>query len=175
MNRTAPEPVHSGARSGFTLIELMISVLLLSLVMLFLYQTLSSLTQANNFYEEKLDSASQLQKISKVLYLDLMLSEGNVSSVNIDRMSDAVMMQTAHSVHRRILPFVGYLVRDGILYRIESSQQLAYPLGAENEMVVDNLGPVKTFRLYASKEHYLVDFRQDDTKKVLFKVRALNR
>lgn len=164
-------------RHGFTLIEMMIAISIFSVMVLFLYESLSQLRTANSFYSEKVRMLSERQKVYKTLYLDLALSiPKSVKIRNIDKESDFVTMQTSHSVHHRIMPFVAYLVKEGRLYRIESSKAFEQPLRRDVDLIVDTLMEAKTFRLYASAsaEHHLLHF-EDGNGFNLIKVRALNQ
>lgn len=163
-------------KKGFTLLELLIAVTIFSLILLYLYQSLATLQGANAFYGERLESAKQQHRVLKSIYLDLSLS-GNVEIVNEEKAFDVVLMQTSNSLHRRIMPYVGYRVKEGLLYRIESSKKLSYPFDADQPMSVDLLGSAKRFRLYLNqaKTHYLLDLQYSDGKETFVKVRAFNR
>lgn len=163
-------------RRGFTLLELLIAVSLLSIIMLYLYQSLSTLQEGNRFYGETLKQVNREQKLLKVLYLDLALSEkGSVTVVDEDRNHDIVLMQTAHSIHHRIMPYVGYVINQHGLFRIESSQELTYPLRGDEEMQIDPLGAFDHFRVYRTKTHFLVDIWPLEGEQQLFKVRGYNQ
>ena len=160
---------------AFTLLEMLIAITIFSLIVLYLYQSLSTLNSTNRFYGEKLNSMSHDQKLLKTIYLDLSTAViRTVNIINEDPFTDIVLMQTAHSVHRRIMPYVGYIIKEGELFRIESSQKLSYPLSIENEMVVDELGQIQHFRLYSSPTHFLLDYRSHSKEPRLLKIRALN-
>lgn len=88
-------------------------------------------------------------------------------------------MQTKNSLHRRIEPYVAYIVKEKKLYRLESLREFKeYPLAAESDFVVDELGSVELFRLYASKDTqkhlYLLHALFEDKEEILLKLKALN-
>lgn len=162
-------------KRAFTLIEMLIAVALLSVITLFLYQTYASLQHSNRFYGEELSEASREQKLRKTIYLDLSLSmPGSVTLINIDKNADVLIMQSSHSVHRRIMPYVAYLVKDDHLMRIESSEKLVYPLSGEEEMVIDDLEEIKTFRVFQKENSFLVHLEEADKKMLLFRTNRLN-
>ena len=171
-----PGRKKSNRHTGFTLMELLIAITLLSIIMLYLYESLSTLRSSNTFYGEKLAAIAEQQKLLNTLYLDLALTTpGSVDIQNQEKSADIVLMQTSHSVHQRIMPYVGYIFNNNKLYRIESSQKISYPLYGDEEMVVDDLGPTKHFRLYQSRTHFLVDMQREGEQGVLYKIRALNQ
>lgn len=161
-------------RRAFTFVEMMISVSLLAVIILFLYTSLSKLQQGNRFYASKLEQVEEKSKLIKTLYLDLSLAKkGSLSVISKDKYYDILLMQTKHSVHQRIMPYVGYIVSKEGFFRIESSKKLNYPLSSEIDMLVDMLSEVKNFRVYISRGHALVDI-DDGGDKMLLKVRLLN-
>lgn len=162
-------------KKAFTLIEMLISVSLLSVITLFLYQTYASLQLSNRFYGEELKEASREQKLRKTLYLDLALSmPESVKLINIDKTSDVIIMQSSHSVHHRILPYIAYMIKDKHLLRIESSEELFYPLSGEEEMVIDDLTELKIFRIFQKENSFLVHLEKADEKMILFRTKRLN-
>ena len=162
-------------KKAFTLIEMLISVSLLSVITLFLYQTYASLQQSNRFYGEELSEAFKEQKLRKTIYLDLALSiPESVKLINIDKTSDVLILQSSHSVHHRIMPYIAYMHKDNDLLRIESSQKLNYPLSGEEEMVIDNLGNIKSFRIFQKENSFLVHLEKNDKKMILFRTNRLN-
>ncbi len=162
-------------KKAFTLIEMLIAVGLLSVITLFLYQTYASLQHSNRFYGEELSEASREQKLRKTIYLDLSLSmPDSINLINIDKNTDVLIMQSSHSVHRRIMPYIAYLVRDDHLMRIESSEKLFYPLSGEEEMVIDDLDEVKIFRVFQKENSFLIHLEEADKKMILFRTNQLN-
>ena len=163
-------------RRAFTLLELMIAISLLSIIMLYLYQTLSTLQTGNSFYGERLDRAEKQQKILRTLYLDLALSDNQiVTIVNEEKDHDIVLMRSLNSVHGRIKPYIGYIFNDNGLFRIESSDKLEYPLSRDLEMQVDYLGDYRQFRIYRSKVHFLADLIDAEGEAHLFKIRGYHQ
>ena len=162
-------------RKAFTLLEMLIAVGLLSVITLFLYQTYSSLQHSNRFYGEELLKTSQEQKLRKTIYLDLSLSmPDSLKLINIDKGSDLIIMQSSHSVHRRIMPYIAYMLKEGRLLRIESSEELFYPFHGEEEMVIDELAEVKIFRVFQKENSFLVHLEQKNKKMMLFRANRLN-
>lgn len=166
---------QSGSTRAFTLLEMLIAIVIFTLISVYLYKSLATLNSTNRFYGEKLRSISHDHKILKTIYLDLSLAViRSVFIVSQDEHFDVILMQTKHSVHRRTMPYVAYLVLENKFYRIESSQQLSYPFNEDQEMIVDELGEMEHFRLYSSKTHFLLDYEPKDEDPQLMKIRGLN-
>lgn len=166
---------RSGNSGGFTLLEMMIAITLFSLVMIFLYQSLAALEKSNSFYAERLDRVTHAQRAVKTLYLDLSLSlPGKEKILPQEKEHDVVIIQTSNVIHRQFMPHVAYLVRNKHLYRIESPNALRYPIDSNDALIVDDLGSVKTFRVYKSASHFLLQLQLEGSEMLLMKIRQLN-
>ncbi|MDX1296453.1 MAG: prepilin-type N-terminal cleavage/methylation domain-containing protein [Sulfurimonadaceae bacterium] len=162
-------------RRGFTLLEMMISIVIFSLITIYLYQTLGTLRQSNAYHSDKLGEVGERGLILKTLFLDLSLSaKGSVEIIKEEKLVDFLFMQTSNSVHRRIMPYVGYIVREDVLYRIESPVKIERPIEVTDHIIVDKIGPVEIFRLYSNATHFLLNIKFKNSTEQLLKVRALN-
>lgn len=171
-------------RKGFTLIELMVSIVILTIMMLFLYKSYAGLNLSNKVFEKELEKISKAQRIKKVIYLDFRVAISNetnssaIQIINQDTNKDVVFMQTKNSLHRRINPYVAYIFKEKNLYRLESLKKFTqYPLDVQSEFVVDKLASVQSFRVYPSKiskEISLVHIIFEDKEELLLKIKSLN-
>ena len=162
-------------RRGFTLIEMMIAISLITVVMIFLYQAMATVDKSNRFYGEKLENIITAQKLTKILYLDLSLSMPNSGEVNsVNRDEDMLFLQTSHVLHTHVMPYVVYYVKEKHLYRIESAQKLSYPFDTNVNVIIDDFGPIHTFRIYKNSTHFLLHLSSDGKEDNLMKVRYLN-
>ena len=167
-------------KSAFTLIELMISIMILSILMLFLYKSYAALNKSNTLLATETQKLKKAEMIKKSIYLDFTTAiSKSVKILKQDSKEDVVFMQTKNSLHKRINPYVAYIMKDHFLYRLESLRPFKeYPLGADSEFVVDKLGEVTIFRTYKSrdtkKELYLVHVLFKDKSEILLKMKVLN-
>ncbi|HIP20150.1 MAG TPA: prepilin-type N-terminal cleavage/methylation domain-containing protein [Sulfurimonas sp.] len=164
-------------KSAFTLIELLISIVILSILMLFLYQSYANLNRSNTLLSEEVQKISKIQKIKKTIINDFTRAL-SINILNQDTKIDIAFLQTSHSLYERTNPYVGYIVKDKRLFRIESLKPLReFPLVADSEFVVEELGKVKIFRVYKStdamKGLYLVHLLFEDTTEILLKLNPL--
>lgn len=165
-------------RKAFTLIEILIAITILSIMMLFLYQSYSSLNISNSFYKNELGQIKNGYLKKKVLFLDFSLAnQKKIKILNQNIKEDVLFMQSSNSIHKRHNPYIAYIIHDSKLYRLESIHEFKeYPLSVGGEYVADYLGEVNSFRVYPSKgdePSYLlhIDFKQDED--ILLKVKAL--
>jgi prepilin-type N-terminal cleavage/methylation domain-containing protein len=167
-------------KKGFTLIELIISIVILSILMLFLYKSYASLNKSNVLFAKEVKKIEKMEKIKKTLYIDFSVAMAkSVTIISQSRDIDIVFLQTNNSIHQRINPYVAYVVNNKKLYRLESLKPLKeYPFGADSEFVTDYLGEVKSFRLYKSQEKksevYLVNVVFKNSEEILLKTEVFN-
>jgi len=143
-------------RKAFTLIELMISIILLSLIMSFLYQSVAQLQQSNQQFLKKTNSMQKREDILKLLYNDFI----NASSVQwYDRTGDkdTIVMQSSNSLHDMTQPYLVYRIYkdENTLRRVESPVEkvdLVNKVFRFDDIVTE----VKMFKVYENKGHYLV-------------------
>jgi len=169
-------------RKAFTLIELMISIVILSIMMLFLYKSYAELNKSNKILQDEVQEITKIELLKKVIYLDYtqtLKSDSNttIEIINQDKKEDVVFFQTRNSIHNRINPYVAYFIKEKKLYRLESLKRFReYPLGADSEFIADELGSVESFRVYSSKEKsknlYLVHIMFKDKNEILLKVKV---
>ena len=179
-------------RGAFTLIEMMVSISILSIMMIFLYKSYASLNRSNLVYKNEVKHIKLQSLKKKVIYLDFALAipfsnRGNKPlSIHIlpqNSKEDVVLFQTSNSIHNRFNPYIAYIVKDKILYRLESLREFKeFPLNINSDFVVDDLGEVNSFRVYKSKkgaktiasEFYLVHIDFKSGENILLKIKVLN-
>lgn len=154
--------------------------MLLSILMLFLYKSYADLNRSNKQYSVALDQLNKRELIKKTLYLDLLMaSKKYVIIQHTQREYDFISFKTKHSLHRRIEPFVTYLVKDHFLYRLESLYQItSININSEITFDVEKLQRVKKFKLFGTRDHkrefYLLHMKLKDNEDILLKVKVLN-
>ena len=171
-------------RSAFTVIEMMISIVILSIMMIFLYQSYAALNKSNFFYEKKSVYVKEQQLKKRVVYLDLSLAlSGSIKILKQDKNEDVLFMQSSNSLHKRFNPYIAYIVKNKTLYRLESLKRFTeYPLTVDSKFVVESFGEVESFRIYKRqkkvksdmREFYLVHIAFKGEENILFKIKLLN-
>ena len=163
------------AKPAFTLIEMMISISILSVIMIFLYGSLNSLQKSNAFYGRELEEMASRHQLIKTLYLDFsLLQPEGYEIIDESKAFHSVLMQTSHSHHQRFMPYVAYIVKEKILYRLESLDPITFPLNADADLHVDVLARVEEFLVYKNPTHTLIYLKDSHNEVELLKVRTLN-
>ena len=141
-------------RAGFTLLEVLISIMLLSLVLMALYKSSEILRASNRQLFTHLERASDSIKGSQTLYMDLLQSDNNITINSEKEFHNITIEHTQHSLYG--LPFakVVWLVykEDNQLLRVEGNgYQL--PLKSEQQVEIDKIvDNLELFKLYKSKK-----------------------
>ncbi len=124
-------------REAFTLIEVLISVALLSIVMMGLYSALAMQRNSNKHLFGYLTKAVEGDKVIMVLYRDIMYSDGNltIKKGEFDRLC---IQSTANSLYGLSQAKVCWLVEkeENRLLRVEGNRY-ALPLKYESKVAVD--------------------------------------
>jgi len=172
-------------RAGFTLIELMVSISILAIMMVFLYKSYASLNRTNKIYKKEVVLIQDEQIRKKVIYLDFSLAlHESIKIINQDKREDIVFFQSSNSLHKMYNPYIAYILKDKKLYRLESLTKFKeYSLSSDMEFSVDYFGKVDNFRIYQSTnivdkkavEIYLVDIDFSDKDDLLLKIKVLNQ
>ncbi|WP_373035044.1 type II secretion system protein J [Sulfurimonas sp.] len=114
-----------GLKKAFTLIEVLLSIVLLGIMFTYVHTILNSIKNQNNHYLEKADKIQAEQKIFNILTLDIAQS---ISNINISHATkyDLIGFKTQNSIYEIINPNVLYFVskKDNALIRVESLEAL---------------------------------------------------
>ena len=168
-------------KNAFTLIELVISITILSIIMLFLYKSYADLNKTNKVYEKEVLQLQNISRIKQVLYLDLLLATKQTLVVlHQDSKFDFISFETKHSLHRRIRPNIAYIVKENILYRLESNNAIeSLEISREQPFIIDKIGSIKKIKLYSStgenKENiFLLEADFTDAAPITLKIKVLN-
>ena len=165
-------------KKAFTLIEMLISISILSIMMIFLYKSYASLNNSNSLLKDEAHSIKKQELKKKVLFLDFSLIINNkLDILNKDTKEDVLFIQSKNSIHNRINPYITYIVKDSILYRLESLEKFyTADLSFDNEFFYDTFGEVNSFRVFTSRDKnssFLIDIDFKNEEDIVLKVTAL--
>lgn len=113
--------------SGFTLLEVLISVALFSIIILFLYQTIDINEKSNNFYEEKLTTYKNQDDLKFIIYEDILNNTNNIETnttkiIQNDKNNNTILrLRTDNTFHNPFFNNITYFLgKDGELFRVET-------------------------------------------------------
>lgn len=148
-------------KKAFTLIEMIISISIFSIMLLYLYQSVEYSRKKNQSLQSKFESYKNDEKLKILLYNDLFNQTNPQKDVNltqIDKNYDNFSFKTNNSIHNQITPFITYTTVNETLFRLESINEIKLPITYENinNYQIDQvLNEVKSFKVHKNKTDYL--------------------
>ncbi len=107
-------------KKSFTLIELIVSIALFFMIVIFLYKTIDITKITNDFFSSKVSKVISTNKIKKVLFEDIV--EADIIELQSDNNKNTILyLETTNMYHNVFYKHVTYIVsRENKLIRIES-------------------------------------------------------
>lgn len=161
-------------RRAFTLIEVLISIALLSLVLLALYKSIGMLRDSNRQLFQYLEKASREKIGTETLFLDIAGSDGNMSIIG-NEFSRLCLENTINSLYGLSTAKVCWVIgkKEKRLFRSEGNGYIL-PLRSDDRVAVDTvLEDIDLFRVYRKKSEVLVMLRQKGKKSISFLVQGV--
>ena len=140
--------------SAFTIVEVLISITLLSLVLMALYKSADLMRASNLHLFNYLQKASTTLKGSTTLYNDLIHADYNITINSEEKFHRLTIYNTSHSLYGLAQAKVVWLVykTDNTLLRVEGGQY-NMPLRNEERVEIDVIAKnIELFRIYKSKK-----------------------
>lgn len=161
-------------REAFTLIELLISIALLSLILLALYKSLGLLQNSNLQLFQYLKKSAEENLVSKTLFLDITGSDGNIT-IDGDEFSRLCIENTINSLHELPSAKVCWVVaKEGNQLLRSEGNNYTLPLSTNSRISVDaTLKDIDHFRVYRQKDGLLILLRQKNKKPISFLVQGV--
>jgi predicted CoA-binding protein len=156
------------------LIEVLISISLLSIVLLSLYNSVAMLRHSNAQLFDYLEKAEREKLGTETMFLDIAGSDGNISIAG-DEYARLCMENTDNSIYELPSAKVCWVVtkKEKRLLRVEGNHY-RLPLGSEAHVAVDTvMERVDLFHVYRSKENVLVVLQQKGKESVSFLVQGI--
>ena len=148
-------------RSAFTLIEILIATMLLSIVLIGLYSVLDTQRRSVKNIKSHLDKSVEYDRAIMVLYNDILKSDGNLTIKKGER--DTVCIETTtNSLYELGVAKVCWLVLKDkdTLARVEGNRY-RLPLGLEDKVEIDRvLEGISAFEVARDKDKVFVFAQQ---------------
>jgi type II secretory pathway component PulJ len=109
-------------RSSFTLLEVLISIVLLVIIILFLYQALDITKVSNTFFHKKLSLQEDKTRLKKIFFNDIAHCESNTTKISEDNDKNSILqLKSTNTYHNSFYNYITYLLsKEGNLIRTES-------------------------------------------------------
>jgi len=142
-------------KRAFTLVEILVSVVLLGLISIFTSSLIYQTNDNNKIYEKKVKEISKVDTVIDTLYRDILQSTSNdIKSYN--RYS-ILKLKSKNSLYGIEEPYISWLVlkQDNTLVRLESASKITLPL--KNELLAN----VFMDKALTSCEHFSINLSKD--------------
>ena len=167
-------------KKAFTLIEVFISIFLLTLVILALYKNLNIVKKSTiNLYSHLKNSQKDINAY-KLLYLDLLQITNNLKITSKDKNYDRVCFFSKNSLYNLPKAYICWVVhkKNNTLLRVESSKKFTLPpqkeIPIQKDIIKKDIEIFKIYRHKNKKENQLLIFIKDK-KEVSFKMKIINK
>jgi len=159
-------------KKAFTLIEVLITTILTSLLMLVLYGTINNLRHSNTFYEKKLDELDEKNKALTLLRNDILGARKFTLIDNDPKNYSVLSLATQSSIYGIEYPFVIWLVmkENKKLIRLESAFPIPLPLDPKYLHLVhlDTIGEGYTiFKVMKQQEQIIITLKQESHEPII--------
>jgi prepilin-type N-terminal cleavage/methylation domain-containing protein len=165
-----------GLRRAFTLIEVLISIALLGIIIAALFPTVSMMRSSNEQLLEYLKKAKKVTQSTKVLYMDILGSDGNLT-IKKDDFSRLCIQKTRNSLYGLSVAKVCWVVgkEKNTLTRVEGNNY-HLPTRSEDKVEVDRvIEHIDLFDVYHHKDKVLVFLREKGKKPISFMVQGITK
>lgn len=163
-------------RKAFTLLEVLISIALMGIVIVALFSSVDMMQNSNLQLAKYLEKSKKITKATKVLYLDILGSDGNIT-IQKDEFSRVCMEETQNSLYALPAAKVCWIVlkKDNTLARIEGNNY-QLPVGSEERVEVDSImNNIEVFDVYHEKDKVLVLLQQQGKEPVSFMLQGITK
>jgi len=112
-------------KRAFSLVEVLVSITLFSIILIFLYDTLDITAKSNHFYSEKLEDKQKNNNIKKIIFSDFINKDDNNISIVLDKNKNSILsLSTNNTYHNPFHNNITYLItQEDSLVRIESKKK----------------------------------------------------
>jgi len=166
-------------KQAFTLLEVLISIMLLSLVLMALYKSADILRASNKNLFHHLEHSSDAIKGISTLYKDILQADNNITINDDKKFHKITINNTMNSLYGLYKAKVTWLVykENNTLLRIEGNKY-SLPLKGDELVAIDKiLTKVKLFKSYKNKKNnkvlVLIKFNKKEIQSLLVQNRSI--
>jgi len=165
-------------KKAFTLIEVLVSVVLLGLISVFIASTISQTKNNNMLFEHKVNGDKKLEFLVDILYNDIYFSK-SLTVTGLKKYS-VLYIKSKNSIYGIDEPYITWLVlkEKNKLIRIESARKITLPVKEELKkfLFIDEV--IKdcehfTINISKDKKKILTYLHVKDKKPIIFEIEKL--
>ncbi|HIP13014.1 MAG TPA: hypothetical protein EYG97_01035 [Arcobacter sp.] len=167
-------------KKSFTLVEMMISITLFSIIIIFLYQSLEVTKNSNKFYSDKLSSFIKKNNVKKIMFEDI-INAKNISISSDKNKNSILKFTTSNLYHNNFFIHVSYLLtKENNLVRIQSKDifQKNKVYNLEDNSYIDILeNKIVKFKVTTSKKYkksYIIYITYENGENTILTLNSIN-
>lgn len=165
---------------SFTLIEVLVSIALLSVIVLFLYQSLDMTQKSNQFFSQKLKEQQNNLDLKEIFFKDIVSSFPKNTIVYDDKEKNSIVsLKTSNTYHNSFYQFITYFVsKKKNLLRCESKVKFNKDKLNDdffNNAYIDTIASeVKKFKVIKKAEDkYAIYIKFVDETDIMFMLKSM--
>jgi len=166
-------------KKAFTLIEVVISIVLLMIIVVFLYQSLDITEKSNKFFKQKLVEKIDTNDLKKIFFKDIVYSYKSNSLKDDNNKNTIFSLETSNTYHNAFYENITYFVsKKNNLIRIESKD--LFDKNKLNDEFFDNVYidiialDIKKFKVLKKENNqYAVYLKFNDNRDTMFIVKSM--
>ncbi|HHB93727.1 MAG TPA: prepilin-type N-terminal cleavage/methylation domain-containing protein [Campylobacterales bacterium] len=145
---------YTNSNRAFTLLEVLISIMLLSLVLMALYRSSDILRASNRNLFHHLEHSSNSMRGVETLYMDIIQADRNITLETKHKFHQIIINNSHHSLYGLNKVKIVWLVykKKNSLLRLEGTN-FNLPLKSEDKVAIDKIiDNIELFKIYRSKK-----------------------
>jgi len=147
-------------KKAFTLLEVLISITLFSIIVIFLFQSLDISQKSNNFYSNQLELKQNDNSLKKMFFLDFVHNDSNITAPFDSENNSILTFKSSNTYHNPFYNYITYFVsKESNLIRIESKEKF------ENNKLSDMFFDTCYIDIVAKD---IIKFKLDKKKKSIY-------
>ena len=157
-------------KKGFTLIEVMISIVIFSLLITLMSNVVTSLNISIITLNKEYNKQLKNSYLIKTLYGDI-LNSSKIILENNNKNYSIIYIQTSNSLYNNPFSYVVWYVskKQNSLMRLESENFMKLPVNMENKFELDKFkNNIKIFKIYKKNNKYFIFIK--DKKNLFFEI-----
>lgn len=167
------------AKKAFTLLEVVISITLFMVLIVFVYKTLDQTKHSNEIFEKQTKSIKDSNRLYNIFLEDIAESL-QLETISYDKDKNARLVFTSNNTyHNPFYTNIAYLISsNNKLVRIESKDKFKFANTSyefyDNAYVDILLDDIEYFDIKKDKKQYVFAIKQKNKKRVLYSTYLLN-
>ncbi len=167
------------AKKAFTLLEVVISITLFMVLIVFVYKTLDQTKHSNEIFEKQTKSIKDSNRLYNIFLEDIAESL-QLETISYDKDKNARLVFTSNNTyHNPFYTNITYLISsNNKLVRIESKDKFKFANTSyefyDNAYIDILLDDIEYFDIKKDKKQYVFAIKQKNKKRVLYSTYLLN-